>query len=82
MNIGFSTDRYITIPKGQRDALKATLESRQPMLAPIDLGQQIGTLHLTLNDQPYLDLPVSALDGVRLANVFSRGVDNIRLLFQ
>jgi D-alanyl-D-alanine carboxypeptidase (penicillin-binding protein 5/6) len=82
MNIGFSTDRYITIPKGQREALKATLESRQPMLAPIDLGQQIGTLHLTLNDQPFLDLPVSALDDIRLANVFSRGVDNIRLLFQ
>ena len=82
LNIGFRTDRYITIPKGQRDALKATLETRQPMLAPIDLGQQIGTLHLILNDKPYLDLPVAALDDIRLANVFSRGVDNIRLLFQ
>jgi len=82
LNIGFRTDRYITIPKGQRDALKATLETRQPMLAPIDLGQQIGTLHLILNDKPYLDLPVAALDDIRLANVFARGVDNIRLLFQ
>ncbi len=82
LNIGFRTDRYITIPKGQRDALKATLESRQPILAPIDRNQQIGTLHLTLNDKPYLDLPVVALDDIPLANVFSRGVDNIRLLFQ
>lgn len=82
LNIGFLTDRYITIPKGQRDALRATLETRQPMLAPFNRGQQIGTLHLTLNDKPYLDLPVVALDDVPLANVFSRGVDNIRLLFQ
>ena len=82
LDIGFRTDRYITIPKGQRDALKASLETRQPLLAPIDLGQQIGTLHLTLNDTPYLDLSVVALDDIRLANVFSRGVDNIRLLFQ
>lgn len=82
LNLGFLADRYITIPKGQRDALKATLETRQPMLAPIDRGQQMGTLHLTLNDQPYLNLPVVALDDIRLANVFSRGVDNIRLLFQ
>jgi D-alanyl-D-alanine carboxypeptidase (penicillin-binding protein 5/6) len=82
LNLGFLADRYITIPKGQRDALKATLETRQPMLAPIDRGQQIGALHLTLNDKPYLDLPVVALDDIRLANVFSRGVDNIRLLFQ
>jgi D-alanyl-D-alanine carboxypeptidase (penicillin-binding protein 5/6) len=82
LNIGFRTDRYITIPKGQRDALKATLETRQPMLAPIDRGQQAGTLHLALNGKPYLDLPVVALDDIPLANVFSRGVDNIRLLFQ
>jgi len=82
LNIGFNADRYITIPKGQRGALKATLETRQPMLAPVNRGQRVGTLHLTLNDTPYLDLPVVALDDIRLANVFSRGVDNIRLLFQ
>jgi len=82
LNIGFLTDRYITIPKGQRDALKATLETRQPMIAPFNRGQQTGTLHLTLHDKPYLDLPVVALDDIPLANVFSRGVDNIRLLFQ
>jgi D-alanyl-D-alanine carboxypeptidase (penicillin-binding protein 5/6) len=82
LNIGFNADRYISIPKGQRGALKATLETRQPMLAPVNRGQRIGTLHLTLNDVPYLDLPVVALDDIRLANVFSRGVDNIRLLFQ
>lgn len=82
LNIGFLTDRYVTIPKGQRGALKATLETRQPMLAPFNRGQQVGTLHLKLNDKPYLDLPVVALDDIPLANVFSRGVDNIRLLFQ
>jgi D-alanyl-D-alanine carboxypeptidase (penicillin-binding protein 5/6) len=52
------------------------------MLAPIDRGQQLGVLHLTLNDKPYLDLPLVALEDIPLANVFSRGVDNIRLLFQ
>jgi D-alanyl-D-alanine carboxypeptidase (penicillin-binding protein 5/6) len=82
IDLGFRTDRYITIPKGQRNALRATLETRQPMLAPVDLGQPVGTLHLILNDKPFLDLPVVALDAVPLANVFSRGVDNIRLLFQ
>ena len=82
IDLGFRMDRYITIPKGQRDALRATLETRQPMIAPIDLGQQLGTMHLTLNEKPFLDLPVVALDAIPLANVFSRGVDNIRLLFQ
>lgn len=82
VNIGFRSDLYITIPKGRRDALKATLETRQPMLAPVNRGDQVGMLHLSLNDKPYLDFSVVALDDVRLANVFSRGVDNIQLLFQ
>ncbi len=82
LNIGFLADRYVTVPEGQRDALKATLETRQPMLAPLNRGQRVGTLHLSLNDKPFLDLPVVALEDIPLANVFSRGVDNIRLLFQ
>ena len=82
MEIGFREDRYVTIPLGQRDKLRAKLETRQPLIAPVTAGQRIGTLHLFLNDQPYLDLPVVALDGVPLANVFSRGVDAIRLFFQ
>jgi len=82
MEIGFREDRYVTIPLGQRDKLRAKLETRQPLIAPVNAGQRIGTLHLFLNDQPYLDLPVVALDGAPLANVFSRGVDAIRLFFQ
>ncbi len=82
LDLGFGVDRYVTIPKGQRDALKASLETRQPILAPVSRGQQLATLHITLNDKPYFDLPVVALDDIPLANVFSRGVDNIRLLFQ
>jgi len=82
LDIGFREDRYVTIPAGQRMQLKAKLETRQPLLAPVSAGQEVGTLHLTLNDQPWLDLPLVALQSVPLANVFSRGVDALRLLFQ
>ena len=80
--IGFREDRYVTIPAGQREQLSAQLETMQPLLAPVNAGQQVGTLHLSLNGAPFLDLPVVALQTVPLANVFSRGVDAIRLLFQ
>jgi D-alanyl-D-alanine carboxypeptidase (penicillin-binding protein 5/6) len=82
LDIGFREDRYVTIPAGQREQLSAQLETRQPLLAPVNSGQQVGTLHLSLNGEPFLDLPVVALQTVPLANVFSRGVDAIRLLFQ
>ncbi|MBA4382875.1 MAG: peptidase, partial [Sideroxydans sp.] len=82
VEIGFREDRYITVPLAQRDLLRAKLESKQPLIAPVNEGQNIGTLHLSLNDEPYLDLPVVVLESVPLANVFSRGVDAIRLFFE
>jgi D-alanyl-D-alanine carboxypeptidase (penicillin-binding protein 5/6) len=80
-NIGFRNDQFVAIPVGQRKQLKAALETQQPLVAPVENGQKIGTLKLSLNGQPYLDLPLVALESVPLANVFSRGVDTIRLLF-
>lgn len=80
--LGFLTDRYVTVPTGARANLRARLETRQPIIAPVRAGQAAGVLHLSLDGQPYLDLPVVMLEDVPLANVFSRGVDAIRLLFE
>ncbi len=79
--IGFRNDQFVTIPKGRREQLTATVETQQPLIAPVEKGQKIGILKLSLNGKPYLELPVVATDSVALANVFSRGVDTIRLLF-
>jgi len=80
--IGFRHELFLTIPKGTREQLKATMETRQPVFAPISSGQQMGKLKLTLDSQPYAELPLVALESVPLANVFSRGWDSIRLFFQ
>ncbi len=79
--IGFRQDLFVTLPFGARDQIKATVETQQPLIAPIEKGQVLGTLKLSFNGKPYLELPLVALDSVPLANVFSRGVDTIRLLF-
>lgn len=80
--LGFRHDLFLTIPKGQYAQLKASIETRQPILAPITSGQQLGVLKLTLAGKPYAEYPLIALDSVTLANVFSRGWDSIRLLMQ
>ncbi|MDZ4202045.1 MAG: D-alanyl-D-alanine carboxypeptidase family protein [Gallionella sp.] len=80
--VGFRRDLFLTIPKGKIGLLKATLETRQPLLAPVGSGQQLGVLKLTLAGKPYAEYPLVALDAVPLANVFSRGWDSIRLLFE
>jgi len=80
--IGFRHELFLTIPKGTREQLKATMETRQPVFAPVSGGQQQGVLKLTLDGKPYAEFPLVALESVPLANVFSRGWDSIRLFFQ
>lgn len=82
LELGFRRDVFLTIPKGQFAQLKASIETRQPIVAPITSGQQLGVLKLTLAGKPYAEFPLIALDSVTLANVFSRGWDSIRLLVQ
>ncbi|MFA6922120.1 MAG: D-alanyl-D-alanine carboxypeptidase family protein [Gallionella sp.] len=80
--LGFKQDLFLTIPKGQFAQLKANIETRQPILAPITQGEQLGILKLSLGGKPYAEFPLIALESITLANVFSRGWDSMRLLVQ
>ena len=82
LKAGFTTDLYVALPKGQGDRLKATVESQQPLLAPVSPGQRVATLKLEIDGKPYRELPVVALEAVPLAGIFGRGWDTLRLLFK
>jgi serine-type D-Ala-D-Ala carboxypeptidase (penicillin-binding protein 5/6) len=79
---GFTSDIYLSLPKGHADRIKASVESLQPLLAPISAGQQVGMMKLTLDGKPFRDIPVVALESVPLAGILGRGWDSIRLLFK
>ncbi len=78
---GMRDKLIVTIPKGQRASLVATIETEQPLLAPISKGQQVGILKLTFEGKPFRELPLVALESIPLVNVFSRGIDSIRMIF-
>ena len=82
LKVGFRQDLFLTIPKGKLAQLKATMETRQPILAPVSGGQPLGVLKLALDGKPYAEFPLVALEDAPLANVFSRGWDSIRLMFE
>jgi serine-type D-Ala-D-Ala carboxypeptidase (penicillin-binding protein 5/6) len=81
LQAGFTDDYYVSIPKGFSDALKARLESMQPLIAPISAGDRVGTLRLTFDGQPFGERTLVALQTVGIANVFVRGWHSLRLLF-
>jgi serine-type D-Ala-D-Ala carboxypeptidase (penicillin-binding protein 5/6) len=82
---GFSEDFVLSLPKGaaiNKDAIKVQLESRQPLLAPVQQGDRVATLKLTVNDKPWGEYPVVALETVPVAGIFGRAWDSLKLWFQ
>ena len=79
---GFIADQYVTLPKGQADHLKLTLEAVEPLFAPIAQGQRVGVVKVTLDAKPVGEYPLVALSEVPLASLFGRAWDTIRLWFK
>jgi len=79
---GFIVDQYVTLPKGQAQQLKLTLEAVEPLLAPITRGQRVGVVKVTLDAKPVGEYPLVALEEVPLASLFGRAWDTIRLWFK
>jgi D-alanyl-D-alanine carboxypeptidase (penicillin-binding protein 5/6) len=79
---GFTQDFVVSLPKGAGDRVKVELVSQQPLIAPLQVGQRVGTLKLTLDGKPLGEYAVQALDDVSVAGFFGRIWDAILLFFQ
>lgn len=82
IRLGFNKDIWVTLPRDKFQGLAATLSTTQPLLAPLALGQQAGTMKLSKANAVMLEIPVVALDDVPTAGFLSRGWDSIRLLLK
>ena len=82
LQAGLPNDYFITLPKGFFERLKATLESMQPLMAPIRAGDRVGTLRLTFDGKPFDEQKVVALENVGIANLFIRSWHSLRLLYR
>jgi D-alanyl-D-alanine carboxypeptidase (penicillin-binding protein 5/6) len=79
---GFLSDLHLAVPRGLTDKLEASVESMQPLLAPINAGQRVGTLKLSIDNRAFREVPVVALEDVAPAGIFGRGWDTLRLMFR
>jgi D-alanyl-D-alanine carboxypeptidase (penicillin-binding protein 5/6) len=78
---GFGNDFSIAVPRGYADKVKSEFTPQPRLMAPIDAGQKLGTLKVTIDGKVYGEYPVAALESVPLAGFFGRSVDTVRLWF-
>ena len=79
---GFASNVLVTVARGQADRVKGEIERVQPLVAPIEKGQKVGTLRVRLDDKVITEQPLIALEPVAPAGWFGRAWDTIRLWFK
>jgi D-alanyl-D-alanine carboxypeptidase (penicillin-binding protein 5/6) len=82
VRLGFDRDIWLTLPRERFEGIKATLETRQPFVAPLAAGQKAGIMKVMRDTAPVAEFPVIALDEVPVAGFLSRGWDTLRLMFK
>ena len=82
VKLGFQHPIFVSLPKGQAGNVKSTLDRKDPLVAPITVGDRVGTLKLTLDGKPIGEFPVVSLDTVAQAGFFGRAWDAMRLMIK
>lgn len=82
VKIGPANDVYIFIPRGRQKEVSSKVDFTTEIHAPIQKGQEMGKLILTLGDQTISEIPVVALADVEEANFFKRIFHHLILFFR
>ncbi len=81
VSAGLANDLTLTLPRGQMDKLQAGLTFNPELMAPIQQGDVVGKVEVSLDDQVLQSTDLIALQPVEEGGLFSRFWDSIRLFF-
>jgi serine-type D-Ala-D-Ala carboxypeptidase (penicillin-binding protein 5/6) len=81
VDAGFLADRYLTLPKGKADKLALTMQTQEPLVAPVQSAQRVGVVKVALEGKPMAEFPLIALKEVPPASIVGRAWDTVRLWF-
>jgi len=79
LKIGRPDAIVVTVPSGSAGKVTTQIVRQDPLVAPFTKGQPVGTLKVSLGEQPIAEVPLVALEAVDQAGIFGRAWDAIRL---
>jgi len=81
ISLGAGADVVVTLPRGQRQNLRANFVLDQTLEAPLSAGQVVGTVNLTLDGEDIASFPLVTLQEVAQGGFFKRIIDSIKQSF-
>ncbi len=82
VELGLDNNLYVTIPRGHFSGLNKVFDLPKKITAPLNRGEELGHLKLTLAGEELLTKPLVVLKNINEANIFGRLKDDIRLIFE
>jgi D-alanyl-D-alanine carboxypeptidase (penicillin-binding protein 5/6) len=79
--VGPASDVVVTIPRGSFDQLSAQLEPIADLSAPIAAGEEVGSIVLMLEGEPFSTQPAVALEAVEPGGLLRQATDAVLKLF-
>lgn len=80
--VGVAEDIYVTAPRKHFNELKAETQVDKAVLAPINKGDAVGTLNVTLSGEVVMSKPLVAMDAVAEGGLFRRLYDAVLVLLE
>lgn len=75
LNVGLAEDLAVAIPRGSYADLKPTIDIDTNIQAPVEKGQQVGLVNVSLDGQLLASVPLVALETVNQGNLFQQVKD-------
>ena len=79
VKLGTTVPVVVAVPRGEGAQVKTQLVRTDPLIAPLQQGQQVGTLKVLSGDRVVTEVPVTVLESVGQAGMFGRAWDQLRL---
>lgn len=77
LRLGVADDVYLTVPRGHGDDLNAQLDIQKTIDAPVEKGEQLGTLKIKLDGEVLDERPLVALESISEGGFFKRLWDSV-----
>jgi serine-type D-Ala-D-Ala carboxypeptidase (penicillin-binding protein 5/6) len=81
VDVSIRDDLYLTVPRGEANDVKTTLEVRPRLIAPLARDANIGQLRVIAGNQTLATLPLHPSNSVAAGGWWRRLIDTIRLWF-
>jgi D-alanyl-D-alanine carboxypeptidase (penicillin-binding protein 5/6) len=82
VELGSSAPVVISVPRGMGKDLQTKVVRPDPLVAPLQAGQRVGQLDVSMSGKPMAVYPLEVIKAVPEAGLFGRAWDSLRLMIK